>query len=58
MLAVELKEKNTPVLKALQESGVLASPAGDNVVRFLPPYIITKPQIDKTITVLKKILDS
>lgn len=58
MLAVELKQKSTPVLKALQTKGILAAPAGDNVVRFLPPYIITKNHIDKTIVALRNILNS
>lgn len=55
MLAIELTQKSTPTLKALQDQGILAIPAGDQVVRFLPPYIITKKQLDTAINVLKQI---
>lgn len=37
MLALELKCRALPHLKALQNRGVLALPAGSNVIRLLPP---------------------
>lgn len=55
MLALELKLTNTPILKALQERRILAIPARENVVRFLPPFIIEKKHIDQVIRVLKEI---
>jgi len=54
MIAIELKSDNTPILKILQDRGILAIPAGNNVVRFLPPYIIEKENIDKVVTALKE----
>lgn len=53
MLAIELSENATPILKALQQQKIIAIPAGSNIVRFLPPYIITKKEIDKVISVLR-----
>lgn len=47
MLAVELRRKAGPYLKALmEEHGVIALPAGPNVIRFLPPLIITEEEIE------------
>lgn len=44
------------LLKALQDHRILAIPAGENVVRFLPPLIIEKSQLDQVVSTLKKIL--
>ncbi len=40
MLGIELTGDATPVVKGLRERGVLATKAGDNVVRLLPPLVI------------------
>jgi len=39
----------TPILKGLQERGVLALPAGSLVIRFLPPLVIQTEQIDAVV---------
>ena len=57
MLAIELSENATPVLKALQLEKIIAIPAGSNVVRFLPPYLITKKNIDHAIHILQRIFE-
>ncbi len=41
------------ILKQLQSRGVLAIPAGDNVVRFLPPFTITAGQLDAAVATLE-----
>ncbi len=46
MLGVELKYNPTPILKCLQDHGVLALKAGATVVRFLPPYMISGDDIE------------
>lgn len=46
LIGVELKTKVAPYLRALQAEGVLALPAGLNVLRFLPPAVISYAQID------------
>lgn len=46
ILGIELKQKVVPYLKELLDRGVLALPAGPNVLRLLPPLVIEKEQID------------
>jgi acetylornithine/LysW-gamma-L-lysine aminotransferase len=52
MQAVELKKPVTPVIKAMQENGVLVLPAGGTVIRFLPSILIEDDQLDEGIGVL------
>lgn len=47
MIGVDLKVNPINVVKCLQEKGVLATRAGTTVVRFLPPYMITKEDIEE-----------
>src|SRR5213082_2424926 len=51
MLAVELKKPSTPVIKAMQERGVLALPGGGTVIRFLPSILIDDAQLDEGVAV-------
>lgn len=57
MIGVEVQEGRDEILKKLQKEKILAIPAGDTVVRFLPPYIITKKEIDRVVGVLKEIFE-
>ena len=58
MLAVELRQKAGPYLKALmEEQSVLALPAGPNVIRFLPPLTISEQEIEIGVAALRAILD-
>jgi acetylornithine/LysW-gamma-L-lysine aminotransferase len=52
LLAVELKKPATPVIRAMQERGVLVLPAGGTVIRFLPSILIDDAQLDGGIDVL------
>jgi acetylornithine/LysW-gamma-L-lysine aminotransferase len=56
MLGVELKIKVTPILQALMERGVLALPAGANVLRMLPPLVIAKDDLDTAIDAVEQVL--
>ena len=56
MQAVELKKPATPVIKAMQEAGVLVLPAGGTVIRFLPSILIQDAQIDQGIAALAEAL--
>ncbi len=47
MLGLECVMVNGDVVAALREQGLLAVPAGDNVVRILPPLIIGDAEIDE-----------
>ena len=37
----------TPVIKSMQERGVLALPGGGTVIRFLPSILIDDAQLDE-----------
>ena len=52
LLAVELKKPATPVIKTMQERGVLVLPAGGTVIRFLPSILIEDAQLDEGVDVL------
>ncbi len=52
MIGVELKQKVAPVLQGLLERGVLALPAGMTVIRFLPPLVISRAQVDQVVEAL------
>ena len=45
MVGVELQGKAAPVVKGLRDHGVLATRAGDNVLRLLPPLTIKQKDI-------------
>ncbi len=56
MIGIELKHKVTPVLKELQNQGILALPAGNTVLRLLPPLVITKDQVQTVTNAIIRIL--
>jgi acetylornithine/LysW-gamma-L-lysine aminotransferase len=58
MLALELKRPATPVIKAMQDHGVLALPAGTTIVRFLPALLLQREHVDAAIEVLEAALSS
>ena len=56
MIGVELKERVTPTLRALQERGVLVLPAGPTTFRLLPPLIWEQQQVDEFMEVARSAL--
>jgi LysW-gamma-L-lysine/LysW-L-ornithine aminotransferase len=56
LVGVELKENAGSALRALQDEGVLALGAGPTVVRFLPPLVITKDEVDRVLAAAAKAL--
>jgi acetylornithine/LysW-gamma-L-lysine aminotransferase len=56
MIGLELKEKAGPFAQALMQEGVLALLAGTTVLRFLPPLVITREQIDRVVDTLAHVL--
>ncbi|OGK34287.1 hypothetical protein A3F59_05685 [Candidatus Roizmanbacteria bacterium RIFCSPHIGHO2_12_FULL_38_13] len=55
MIGLAVKDRNS-LLKELQKNHILAIPAGDDVVRFLPPFIVEKKHVDEVIKVLKRVI--
>jgi len=56
LVGVELTEKARPYCEALMKLGVLAKETHDNVIRFAPPLIITKEEMDWALERIKKVL--
>ena len=58
LIGIEIKQKATPYIAALAERGVLALPAGLNVIRLLPPLVITRPQLDRVAEQIAAVLET
>jgi acetylornithine/LysW-gamma-L-lysine aminotransferase len=56
MLGMELRYDVRNIIIKAMDRGVLVLDAGRNVLRFLPPLIIEKEQIDKTTAVLEEVI--
>ena len=56
LLGLRCEPPNTEISAQLLARGLLTVPAGDNVVRLLPPLIIEPEQIDEAIAILKDVL--
>ena len=56
MLGVELAGEAGPVVKALRDRGFLATKAGDNVLRLLPPLVIKPAEIREFLAALGDVL--
>jgi acetylornithine/LysW-gamma-L-lysine aminotransferase len=57
MLAIELRTKVAPVLKALMlDHRVIALPAGPTVLRLLPPLVISDEEIDLGVAIVARAL--
>jgi LysW-gamma-L-lysine/LysW-L-ornithine aminotransferase len=58
MVGIELRGRVTPVLQTLQQLGVLALPAGLNVLRFLPPLIVTQGELERMVGAVNRALSA
>jgi acetylornithine/LysW-gamma-L-lysine aminotransferase len=56
MIGIEMKDKAGPVAQALMQEGVLALLAGTTVLRFLPPLVITREQVDRVVESITRAL--
>src|SRR3989344_509841 len=56
MIGVQVDLPQTQVLKSLQNQGIIAGPAGSDVIRFLPPLIITKKEVDMILAAFERAL--
>lgn len=57
-IGLELRDKVAPVLKKLQERGVLALPAGPSVLRLLPPLVISDDNLWQAVNVVEEVLQN
>jgi acetylornithine/succinyldiaminopimelate/putrescine aminotransferase len=56
MLAIELKKEVYTIIQKAMDNGLLILSAGRNVLRFLPPLIVSKKEIDQAINILDSII--
>jgi acetylornithine/N-succinyldiaminopimelate aminotransferase len=52
MLGLKMKIPNSDFIKAAREAGLIVLPAGDNVVRLLPPLTISESEIREGISLM------
>ena len=57
MIGLELAEDPAKVHLALREAGLLVPTAGGNVIRFLPPLIATREELDEALALLTVVLE-
>lgn len=55
-IGVELTEQARPYCEQLKEQGVLCKETHENVIRFAPPLVIQKNELDWAITRIQKVL--
>ena len=56
MIGLELKEKVASYISALKDKGIIVINAGATVIRFVPPLIITKEDIDEVVAKVAEVL--
>ena len=56
MLGIKCRVPNGEVVAAARAEGLLLVPAGDNVVRLLPPLIIGEAEVDEAVRAPRRAL--
>jgi acetylornithine aminotransferase/acetylornithine/N-succinyldiaminopimelate aminotransferase len=56
ILGVEVSVPARNIVSACMERGLLVLTAGDNVVRFVPPLIVTEADVDRAVTIVEAAL--
>ncbi len=57
ILGVEFDRPVAPLIGALLDAGIVCGPAGPNVLRFLPPLVIGKEEVDCAMAALEACLE-
>jgi acetylornithine/N-succinyldiaminopimelate aminotransferase len=55
MLGLKAAVPNGELIAELREAGLLTVPAGDNVVRLLPPMIVAEAEVDEAAGILERV---
>ncbi len=56
MLGIELSIPAGEIVTKCRENGLLLATAGSSVIRFVPPLIVTKENIDKAVNILDSVM--
>ncbi|WP_080847292.1 acetylornithine transaminase [Cytobacillus gottheilii] len=57
MAGIELRKEAAPLLAHLREKGLLLLPAGENVIRILPPLSATYEEMDEAMNIVSAVLN-
>jgi acetylornithine/N-succinyldiaminopimelate aminotransferase len=57
MAGVELRKEGGDIMRKMLDRGIMANVASMNVIRFVPPLIISREELQKAVDVLKMVLD-
>jgi acetylornithine/N-succinyldiaminopimelate aminotransferase len=55
MIGVQMKKEGNALVDKARDKGVLINVASDTVIRLVPPFVITKEEIDRTVDVISKL---
>src|SRR5437870_4535328 len=53
---IELSEPAAPFVAAARERGLLVLTAGPDVIRLIPPLVITDPELERGVAMLEEVL--
>ncbi|HLH63322.1 MAG TPA: [LysW]-lysine hydrolase [Ktedonobacteraceae bacterium] len=56
LIGIELTCRSQPYLEKLTQRGVIALLAGPNVIRLLPPLVITQQQLDRVLDIVEEVV--
>ena len=56
LVGLQLTSDPAPTVAALREAGLLAPPAGGNVIRLLPPLTATPQELSQSVQILRSVL--
>ncbi|MCD7034951.1 acetylornithine transaminase [Metabacillus sp. GX 13764] len=56
MAGIACSEKAMPMIEKLREAGLLVLPAGEKVIRLLPPLTVSKEEIGEAVQMIKNVL--
>ena len=57
LIGMELTRDGTPIVKACMDRGLLINCTAGNILRFMPPLIVTEKEIDHLIDILEQTID-
>jgi acetylornithine/N-succinyldiaminopimelate aminotransferase len=56
MVGIQLASDPLPYVAALRDAGLLAPPAGGNVIRLLPPLTATVTELMRAVEIIRSVL--
>lgn len=56
LMGIELNQEAGPIVARCREQGLLVNAAGEKTVRFAPPYIVTREELDEGLRILERVL--